>query len=127
MMSNNHNNKVRTDTTAKKWGRPLYSIGVFVLCLSPFMLSGSSIPSLLDRIITDGYLPILSSNGPITYFEGPFGYTGFEYDLAEAFANYLGVELIIQDQSNLGKMLQEVGGPAGQFAAYGLSLTEERE
>ena len=112
---------------AKKRGRPFYTLGAFLLCLSPFILAGSSKPTLLERVIDSGYLPVLSSNGPITYYEGPFGYTGFEYELAEAFANHLGVELVINDQPNLQEILSHVGGPDGQFAAYGLSVTEERQ
>jgi membrane-bound lytic murein transglycosylase F len=95
--------------------------------MMPFMLSGSTVPTLLERIVDQGYLSILSSNGPITYYEGPFGYTGFEYELAEAFADHLGVELVIQDESNLGKMLELIGSPGAQFAANGLSVTEERQ
>ena len=91
------------------------------------MLSSSSAPTLLDRIVEQGYLSILSSNGPITYYEGPFGYTGFEYDLAEAFADYLDVELVIQDEPNLGQMLETVRHSDMLFAANGLSITEERQ
>ncbi len=106
---------------------PLYAIGSILLCMLPFMLSGSSVPTLLERIVDEGYLPILSSNGPITYFEGPFGYTGFEHDLAEAFADHLGVELVIKDESNLGEMLNLVGTRSGHFAANSLSVTESRQ
>jgi membrane-bound lytic murein transglycosylase F len=102
-------------------------IGGFLLCSTPFILSGSTIPTNLERIVAQGYLPILSSNGPITYYEGPFGYTGFEYELAEAFADHLGVELVIEDEPNLGNMLDKIGQPAGQFASNGLSITEERQ
>lgn len=118
----------QTQTNHHRHGRPFYALGGFLLCMMPFMLSGSTIPTLLDRIIDQGYLPILSSNGPITYYEGPFGYTGFEYELAEAFAERLGVELIIKDEPNLGKMLTMIGSPeSGLFAANGLSITEERK
>ncbi|MGH1485328.1 MAG: membrane-bound lytic murein transglycosylase MltF [Cellvibrionaceae bacterium] len=108
-------------------GRPFYTLGGLLLCMMPFMLSGSTVPTLLERIVDQGYISILSSNGPITYYEGPFGYTGFEYELAEAFADHLGVELVIQDESNLGNMLQLIGSTNGQFAANGLSVTEERQ
>ena len=107
--------------------RPFYTLGGLLLCIMPFMLSGSTIPSLLERIIDQGYISILSSNGPITYYEGPFGYTGFEYELAEAFADHLGVELVIVDESNLGNMLQLIGSATAQFAANGLSVTAERQ
>ena len=107
--------------------RPFYIIGGALLCLLPFILSGSTPPTLLERIIAQGHLPMLSSNGPITYYQGPFGYTGFEYELAEAFSDYLGVELVINDEPNLGHMLAAVGNAQAVFAANGLSITEERQ
>ncbi|MFT6389042.1 MAG: membrane-bound lytic murein transglycosylase F [Cellvibrionaceae bacterium] len=108
-------------------GRPIYTLGGLLLCMMPFLLSSSSIPTLLERTIDQGFLPILSSNGPITYYEGPFGYTGFEYELAEAFAEDLGLELAIKDESSLGDMLNSVGSSAGLFAASGLSVTGKRQ
>ncbi|MEO0442257.1 MAG: membrane-bound lytic murein transglycosylase MltF [Pseudomonadota bacterium] len=117
----------RPTTRPQSYARPLHVIGSFMLCMMPFILSGSAIPTLLERIIDKGYLPVLSSNGPITYYEGPFGYTGFEYELAEAFADSLGVELMIQDESNLGDMLDLVGSQHGEFAANGLSITPDRQ
>ena len=108
-------------------GRPFYTLGAFFLCLLPFMMSSSTAPSLLERIVDEGFLPIISSNGPISYYEGPFGLTGFEYELAEAFANDLGVELVVNDEVNLGEMLRQIGGTQGQFAAYGLTVTDERK
>jgi len=116
----------KPDTIRSK-GRFIYTLGGLLLCTMPFLLSGSSIPTLLERTIDQGFLPILSSNGPITYYEGPFGYTGFEYDLAEAFAEDLGLELAIKDESNLGDMLDSVGSTNGLFAASGLSVTDSRE
>lgn len=104
----------------------MYVLGSLLFLAMPFLLSGSTIPSQLERIVERGYLPILSSNGPITYYEGPFGYTGFEYELTEAFTDYLGVELIINDEPNLGKMLDLVGSEKGMFASNSLGVTEER-
>ncbi len=107
--------------------RPLYLLGALLLCISPFLMSSSSIPTVLDRVISNGSLSILSSNGPITYYEGPFGYTGFEYELTEAFANHLGVALTIKDQPNLSDLLSSVKRQQGHFAANNLSITPERK
>lgn len=115
-----------TNHTSVK-GRPTYLLGTLFLYLIPFMLSGSTTLNLLDRIENQGFLPILSSNGPITYYEGPFGLTGFEYELAEAFADSIGVELVVNDEPNLGDMLRKIGTDQGQFAAYSLAITEERK
>ncbi|MGH1441754.1 MAG: membrane-bound lytic murein transglycosylase MltF [Cellvibrionaceae bacterium] len=118
---------ITSQNSIRRKSRPIYTLGGLLLCMMPFLLSGSSIPTLLERTIDQGFLPILSSNGPITYYEGPFGYTGFEYELAEAFAEDLGLELAIKDEPNLGDMLNNVGSTAGLFAASGLSVTDSRE
>jgi len=107
--------------------RPLYLLGALLLCMTPFLLISSGIPSVLDRVINSGSLSIVSSNGPITYYEGPFGYTGFEYELTEAFADHLGVALKINDQSNLSEMLASIEAKKGHFAANNLSVTPERQ
>lgn len=114
-------------TTRRQRKCSIHTLGGLLLCLMPFLLSSSSVPNLLERTLAQGYLPILSTNGPITYYEGPFGYTGFEYELAEAFAEHLGLELAINDKSNLGEMLDSIGEPSGLFAASGLTVTDSRE
>lgn len=106
--------------------RPLYFLGGVLLCVTPFLLTGSGVPTALDRVINSGSLSIISSNGPISYYQGPFGYTGFEYELTEAFANHLGVTLHIEDHSSLSDMLAAVKTQKGQFAANNLSITPER-
>lgn len=106
--------------------RPFYTIGVLLFCMAPLALHSSSKPSLIERIIDQGYLSVLSSNGPMTYYEGPFGLTGFEYELAEAFAKDIGVALVVRDESNLGTMLNQVVNGETQFAADNLSVTDER-
>ena len=107
--------------------RPLYVLGCLSLCITPFLLTSSGIPSLLDRVISSGSLSIVSSNGPNTYYEGPFGYTGFEYELTEAFANHLGVALKIKDRPTFTDMLASIQANNGSFAANNLSVTPERQ
>jgi membrane-bound lytic murein transglycosylase F len=93
----------------------------------PFLLTSSGIPSLLDRVINNGSLSVASSNGPNTYYEGPFGYTGFEYELTEAFANHLGVALKIKDRPTFTNMLASIQAKKEHFAANNLSVTPERQ
>src|SRR5258705_11923734 len=49
--------------------------------------------SRLDTIKRDGKITVLTFAGTTTYYETPDGPIGFEYDLAKAFADQLGVEL----------------------------------
>jgi membrane-bound lytic murein transglycosylase F len=107
--------------------RPLYVLGCLSICAMPFLLTSSGIPSLLDRVINNGSLSVASSNGPNTYYEGPFGYTGFEYELTEAFANHLGVALKIKDRPTFTNMLASIQAKKEHFAANNLSVTPERQ
>lgn len=102
---------------------PIFLGGIILLAL-PFTLSGSRPPSLIDRILNDGFLRVFSSNSPTTYYEGPFGLTGFEYDLALAFAEELGVELIFENETDFGRMRQSIQ-EKGHLAAYGSVITQK--
>lgn len=97
-----------------------------LLLLACTGLVSSETPSLLERIQAEGRLTILSRNGPTTYYEGPHGMTGFEYTLAKAFAEELGVELHIEEEGNLGLLIDSIGGPRGEIGASGLTVTERR-
>lgn len=50
---------------------------------------------VLAQIQTSGVLRAAMVNSPTSYYFGPAGETGFDYDLARAFADHLGVELQI--------------------------------
>jgi membrane-bound lytic murein transglycosylase F len=103
------------------------TLGGLILCLLPLLMTSSTPPSALEQVQEDGYIQMLTLNGPSTYYEGPFGHAGFEYDLATAFANDLGVELTVLDKGNLGNILHDMGTTDGHFAAAGLSIIESRK
>jgi len=105
---------------------PIKLISGLLLCLMPFYVTSSSIPNLLERIIQGGVLAITSSNGPVTYYEGPFGFTGFEYELANAFADELGVELAIIEEPNLQDQLSLVTEQTTHLAANTIAVTDSR-
>lgn len=107
--------------------RTLCTIGGFLLCLLPFMMTGSTPPTQLERIKENGFLQMISINGPSTFYEGPFGHAGFEYDLAKAFADDLGVELTVQSKYSLQDILDDLNYHRGHFAAAGLSILESRK
>ncbi len=84
-------------------------------------------PSTLDRIMADNELIVITRNGSTTYFEGPDGPTGFEYELAKRFADYLGVELKIVVPPNLNDILKLTALGDAHLAAAGLTVTEKRK
>ncbi|MGD8742158.1 MAG: membrane-bound lytic murein transglycosylase MltF [Granulosicoccaceae bacterium] len=81
----------------------------------------------LDRVKKSGVLVVATRNSPTTYYEGPDGPAGFEYDLARRFADELGVELKILTPSNLSDILALVNRGEVDFAAAGLTVTEPRQ
>ena len=97
-------------------------IGVLVvLCLR---LSGSHQPTKLEQTFLDGELHVVSRNGPTTYYEGPNGFTGLEYDLIKGFADFLGVTLVVHEQDSLTGLLEDLANQRYDLAAAGLSIPE---
>ena len=101
----------------------IISIIIFVFNGLPHLLG----PSLLESIQQDGELIILTRNNPTTYYEGPEGPSGLEYDLAKLFADELGVELKVIVPDNLSDLLDKIKDGSAHIAAAGLTVTEERK
>ena len=83
-------------------------------------------PSTLEQVKSQGELVIVTRNGPTTHYEGPFGATGPEYDLANLFAEHLGVTLKVKTASSLNDIIPMIAEREAHFAAAGLTVTEER-
>lgn len=81
--------------------------------------------SQLDTVKARGEMVVLTRNSPTTYYEGPDGPTGIEYDLAKAFADDLGVNLRIVAVAS-AELAPKLAGRAGDFIAAGLAITPER-
>lgn len=81
----------------------------------------------LQQIQDSGLLHVITRNAATTYFTGPHGEEGLEYDLVKAFADYLGVSLKISTEDKLSDMLNKLQGNTFDFAAAGLIATEESE
>jgi membrane-bound lytic murein transglycosylase F len=83
--------------------------------------------SEFDRVISRGELVVATRNTPSTYFEGPDGPMGFEYDLAKAFADELGVKLRIVVPENFEDIFKLLEQHDIDLAAAGLTITESRK
>jgi membrane-bound lytic murein transglycosylase F len=83
-------------------------------------------PTLLDQVKADGELVVVTRNSPTTYFEGPDGPTGFEYDLASLFAESLGVKIRLIVPRTLNDVLRMVADGEAHMAAAGLTITDQR-
>lgn len=100
------------------------------LCISllGLLLTGCGEPlNLLEQIKQDGVLYVATRNSATTYYEGPEGKTGFEYDLVSSFADELDVEVKFITPSNLADIISMVSRNEVHLAAAGLTITEPRQ
>jgi len=104
--------------------RTMLAVIAFIVAI---YISDSTRVSDLEKVTSRGQLVMLTLPGATTYFEDGDGKNGFEYLLAKAFADSLGVRLTVTTKSTLPSLLLSVGGPQGDFAAANLAKTPDRE
>jgi membrane-bound lytic murein transglycosylase F len=75
-----------------KWKLILASL----LILAILTACSSQKKNKLQSVKSSGELVVLTKNSPTTFYKGPNGYEGIEYDLATAFADHLGVAAVFQ-------------------------------
>ena len=93
-----------------------------VLLLSPGVDSQSL--STLERIQHRGYLDVLTLNGATTYYQDIDGPNGFEYHLADWFAESIGVKARFITVAKRSDLYPELLFGNGDIAAAGLSERE---
>lgn len=91
-----------------------------------FGVSGSSGLNFVDKVQARGTLVMLTLNGASTYYVGADGETGFEYDLAQQFADHVGVPLEIIPVDAIGDLIPTLEDGRGDFIAANLSRTPAR-
>ena len=99
---------------------------MFIAILAALVGTCSSPPSMIDQIIELGELRVVTRDTPTSYFVGPDGPAGPEYDLFRGFAESLGVALVIQTVESVSEILPHVNESKSHMAAAGLSMTESR-
>jgi len=103
--------------------------GIAVSTIVAILALNACIPhrSLLQQVLHSGKLIVLTRNASTTYYQGPQGPSGLEYELTKRFADYLGVDLVIKVKENLNDLLDGVQNGDAQIAAAGLTVTEKRQ
>lgn len=102
-------------------------LGMLFLSLAA-MLSSCTVAhaeTTLERVLARGELVVSTRNDRTTYYQGPFGPAGFEYDLARAFADFLSVDLRIVTPSDLPTAFSMVARGEADLAA-GFAITSAR-
>ena len=83
--------------------------------------------TLLEQVQATGELHVLTRNAGTTYYQGPHGPAGLEYQLLRRFAEHLGVKLVVSVPDSFNEILEKISKGKAQIAAAGLTVTEERE
>ena len=81
---------------------------ISTICLGLLLVTCQPPPTLLEQILDEGTLRVVSRNSPTTYYFGPEGPVGPEYDLASGFAEQLGVELDMTATDSIAELLGAV-------------------
>jgi membrane-bound lytic murein transglycosylase F len=80
----------------------------------------------LEAIRKRGKLVVLAENNSTSYFVYKGEPLGYDYDLLNAFAGYMGVELEIIVVSDMNTILDELNAGNADLAAANLTITSER-
>jgi membrane-bound lytic murein transglycosylase F len=95
----------------------------------PFLYSGSDHPTQLEQVMQRGSLVMLTRNGASSYYLGPDGDTGPEYELVREFTEYLGVdlEIIVAEADAFNQLAGLLENGRGDLIAANLTRTPDRE
>ena len=98
-----------------------------VIIIALLLGTCSQKPNQLEQVLKSGELRVVTRNSPTTFYLGAEGPAGFEYDLAQLFADRLGVGLVMYAPAGFSEVLNEVRDGRAHFAAAGLSITTSRK
>ncbi len=94
------------------------AIAIAGLCATALLLVGGCQqqpePRTLDEIRARGELRVVTINSPTSYYLGTHGAEGLEFDLARAFAQQLGVTLVISPVENVQALQAELLGESSR-------------
>lgn len=99
---------------------------LLIITLAALIGTCSSPPSILDQVLETGKLRVVTRDSPTSYTISPDGPTGPEFDLVQAFADDLGVALVMEPVASISEILPKLLSGDAHMAAAGLSITESR-
>ncbi|MFC1797380.1 membrane-bound lytic murein transglycosylase MltF [Pseudomonadota bacterium] len=92
-----------------------------------FLFSGNDQLNQLEQVMQRGSLTMLTRNGASSYYLGPEGDTGPEYELVKNFSDYLGVDLDIRVAPAFNQLSVLLNQGQGDLIAANLTRTPSRE
>jgi len=81
----------------------------------------------LEDILNSGEITVITRNNAHCYYLYREEAMGFEYDLAQAFADHLGVKLHVRIAEKWEGMIPELANGSGDFIAASMTITPERQ
>lgn len=102
------------------------SFALCLLCIIVVLAMSSGSRHDYDDVVESGVLKIITRNSPTTYYQDKDQASGFEYELAQMFAQYLGVKLEVTVADTLEDLISEVESGNVALAAAGLTVTPSR-
>lgn len=114
--------------------KPLLAIRSFFITIAILILIAtisstlvrSTQPAILEEILASGEMRVISTNGATTFYESSNGLTGFEYTLLKDFADSLGVNLIIENQTDNDALLKAIQNRQYHFGSAELTAVESQ-
>ncbi len=96
--------------------------------LLPLLLAGcqkkQTDPKVLEEILARGELHVVTVNSPTSYYLGTHGAEGLEFALARAFAQELGVTLVMRPVPNVAALQAELAAKRADIAAAQLTADD---
>ncbi|MEM7081266.1 MAG: membrane-bound lytic murein transglycosylase MltF [Pseudomonadota bacterium] len=103
-----------------------FALTLLMMNACAFLSTCSDVPSSLERVQQAGVLTVVTRNAATTHYFGTAGPTGLEFDLAQGFADYLGVDLALYNAQEFTDILGDVASWDADMAAAGLTITPSR-
>ncbi len=111
----------------KRFLRSLIRPALVALVVLIVATSGDSRLTQVEKIQARGSLIMLTVNGASTYYLGPEGETGFEYELALDFASHAGAALEVITVPTVADLIPSLKSGRGDFIAANLARIPERQ
>jgi membrane-bound lytic murein transglycosylase F len=103
----------------------VHAVGILLLLAVPAFLSHHS-KTQLQAIREGGELILITRNTPTTYYLDKGKPAGFEYDLAKAFADFVGVQLRVELAPSFKDIFTTIKARNAHIAGANLTVTPQR-
>ena len=113
-------------STPRRRRTAFYFLSLILVFTLPLLLSYNS-TTQLEAIKDSGTLRVLTRHSPSSWYKDRGQNAGFEYELAAAFADFLGVRLEPVALDNIGELVEGLRRRDAHMAASTLTVTPERQ